>query len=215
MTPSSSLFNSKNFKLNVNFQFYFQILGWPKSSFCFFHKLLQKTQMNFLTNPILNKYSKFGHASFYLNSHTLTTKQTCSLSCSIIRCQSSTQQISTIILKHFKMLLTFKLLNSTLLTFKFLIQDHHSKSYILPLGVNYLIIQYPWLTCVWILLFGKCTKCSKSLVISCHFKMDCILSQDTDCSCFFFKSDTYMKREDWSESVSRSVVSDSLQPHGL
>ena len=151
----------------------------------FFHKLLQQTQMNFLANPILNKYSKFDHASFYLNSHTLTTKQTCSLSCFIIRCQSSTQQISTIILKHFKMLLTFKLLNSTLLTFKFLIQDHHSKSYILPLGINYLIIQYPWLTCVWILLFGKCTKCSKSPVISCHFKMDCILSQDTDYSCFF------------------------------
>ena len=175
MTPSSSLFSSKNFKLNVNFQFYFQIWDWPKSTFGFFYKLLQKTWMNFLASPVPNKYSKFAHAPFYLNSHTITTKQTCSLSCSIIRCQISTQQISTIILKHLK----------TLLTFKFLIQDHHSKSYILPLWINYLIIQYPWLTCVWILLFGKCTKCSKIPVISCHFKMDCILSQDIDYSCFF------------------------------
>ena len=175
VTPSSSLFSSKNFKLNVNFQFYFQILDWPKSAFGFFYKLLQKTWMNFLASPVLNKYSKFAHAPFYLNSHTITTKQICTLSCSTIRCQISTQQISTITLKHLK----------TLLTFKFLIQDHHSKSYILPLWINYLIIQYPWLTCVWILLFGKCTKCSKSPVISCHFKMDCILSPDIDYSCFF------------------------------
>ena len=138
--------------------------------------------MNFLTNPILNKYSKFGHASFYLNSYTITTKQTCSLSCSIIRCQSSTRINLYYHLETFQDVANIqiaKLLKSILLTFKFLIQDHHSKSYILPLGINYLI-QYPQLTCVWILLFGKCTKCSKSPVISCHFKMDCILSQDID-----------------------------------
>ena len=30
-------------------------LGWPKSSFKFFHKMLQKTQTNFLANPISGK----------------------------------------------------------------------------------------------------------------------------------------------------------------
>ena len=32
---------------------YCEVLGWPKSSFRFFQKMLQKTQMNFLANPIL------------------------------------------------------------------------------------------------------------------------------------------------------------------
>ena len=29
-----------------------QVLGWPKSLFGFSHKMLQKTQMSFLTNPV-------------------------------------------------------------------------------------------------------------------------------------------------------------------
>ena len=35
-----------------------EVLGWPKSSFGFFHKMLQKTQTNFLANPI--KFRKGG-----------------------------------------------------------------------------------------------------------------------------------------------------------
>ena len=42
---------------------YFHVLGWPKSLFEFFRKMVPKARMNFLANPILT------HSLSALKSH--------------------------------------------------------------------------------------------------------------------------------------------------